>query len=96
MSETLFPASPVDLEALDQFLMSDASPESLERRAEPTPSDEEKHAANSERYCCARSSSRAKDLLPEQIHVVLVLVVHPSLRRLEKKRPRIRSLWPRS
>ena len=27
MSETPFPASPVDLEALDQFLMSDASPE---------------------------------------------------------------------
>jgi uncharacterized protein len=27
MSETLFPAGPVDLEALDQFLMSDASPE---------------------------------------------------------------------
>jgi uncharacterized protein len=28
MSETLFPAGSVDLEALDQFLMSDASPES--------------------------------------------------------------------
>ncbi len=27
MSETLFPAGPVDLEALDQFLMSDESPE---------------------------------------------------------------------
>jgi len=27
MSETLFPVGPVDLEALDQFLMSDASPE---------------------------------------------------------------------
>jgi len=27
MSETLFPAGPVDLEALDQFLISDASPE---------------------------------------------------------------------
>ena len=27
MSETLFPAGPVDLEALDQFLMSEASPE---------------------------------------------------------------------
>ena len=27
MSETLFPASPVDLEALDEFLMSEASPE---------------------------------------------------------------------
>jgi uncharacterized protein len=27
MSETRFPAGPVDLEALDQFLMSDASPE---------------------------------------------------------------------
>jgi uncharacterized protein len=27
MSETLLPAGPVDLEALDQFLMSDASPE---------------------------------------------------------------------
>jgi len=27
MSETPFPASPVDLEALDQFLMSDSSPE---------------------------------------------------------------------
>ncbi len=96
MSETLFPAGPVDLEALDQFLMSDASPEGLERRAEPAPSDEEKHAASGERYCCARSSNRAKDPLPEQIHVVLVLVVHPPLHRLEKKRPRIRSLWPRS
>jgi hypothetical protein len=40
MSETPFPAGPVDLEALDQFLMSDASPESLERRAEPASSDE--------------------------------------------------------
>jgi transposase-like protein len=59
-------------------------------------SDEEKHAANSERYCCARNSSRAKDLLPEQVHVILMLVVHPPLRRLEKERPRIRSLWPRS
>jgi hypothetical protein len=29
MSETLFLAGLVDLEALDQFLMSDASPESL-------------------------------------------------------------------
>ena len=27
MSETLFPAGPVDLEALDRFLMSEASPE---------------------------------------------------------------------
>src|SRR3954469_18284136 len=27
MSETLFPAGPVDLEALDRFLISDASPE---------------------------------------------------------------------
>jgi uncharacterized protein len=27
MSETLFPAGPVDLEVIDQFLMSDASPE---------------------------------------------------------------------
>src|SRR4028119_575080 len=27
MSETLFPVGPVDLEALDLFLMSDASPE---------------------------------------------------------------------
>jgi hypothetical protein len=25
-----------------------------------------------------------------------VLVAHPPLHRLEKKRPRIRSLWPRS
>ena len=27
MSETPFPASPVDLEVLDQFLMSDSGPE---------------------------------------------------------------------
>ena len=27
MSKTLFPAGPVDLEVLDQFLMSEASPE---------------------------------------------------------------------
>ena len=57
-------------------------------------SDEEKHATNSERYCCGRNSNCAKYPLPEQIHVVLV--VHPPLRRLEKERPRIRSLWPRS
>jgi hypothetical protein len=33
MSKTLFPAGPVDLEVLDQFLMSEASPESLEHIA---------------------------------------------------------------
>jgi uncharacterized protein len=34
MSETLFPAGPVDLEVLDQFLMSDASPENCMQLSE--------------------------------------------------------------